>query len=107
ISKLAERGFKKQGIEVHTKTFVENVKTESDKVSFTYGEQSGEAEWLVIAAGRGPDIEGLGLDTVGIALTEHGLIEVDGALRTSVPGIWAIGDLVPGPALAHKASDEG
>src|SRR5206468_147221 len=88
-------------------TFVENVKTESDKVSFTYGEQSGEAEWLVIAAGRGPDIEGLGLDTVGIALTEHGLIEVDGALRTSVPGIWAIGDLVPGPALAHKASDEG
>jgi dihydrolipoamide dehydrogenase len=107
ISKLAERGFKKQGIEVHTKTFVENVETGKDTVTFTYGDEKGEAEWLVIAAGRGPDVEGLGLDTVGIKLTEQGLVEVDGALRTSVPGIWAIGDLVPGPALAHKASDEG
>jgi dihydrolipoamide dehydrogenase len=107
ISKLAERGFKKQGIDVHTKTFVENVKSADDKVTFTYGDQQGEAEWLVIAAGRGPDVEGLGLDTAGIKLTDAGLIEVDGALRTSVAGVWAIGDLVPGPALAHKASDEG
>jgi dihydrolipoamide dehydrogenase len=107
ISKLAERGFKKQGIEVHTKTFVENVKTDKDKVSFTFDDESGEAEWLVIAAGRGPDVEGLGIADAGIKLTEHGLIEVDGALRTSVKGVWAIGDLVPGPALAHKASDEG
>src|SRR4051794_5152249 len=107
ISKLAERGFKKQGIEVHTKTFVENVESGANSVTFSYGEEKGEAEWLVIAAGRGPDVEGLGLDTVGIKLTEHGLVEVDGALRTSVPGIWAIGDIVPGPALAHKASDEG
>jgi dihydrolipoamide dehydrogenase len=107
ISKLAERGFKKQGIEVHTKTFVENVQSQDDKVTFTYGGEQGEADWLVIAAGRGPDVEGLGLDTVGIKLTEQGLVEVDGALRTSVAGIYAIGDLVPGPALAHKASDEG
>jgi len=107
ISKLAERGFKKQGIEVHTKTFVENVQSAEDKVTFTFGEQSGEAEWLVIAAGRGPDVEGLGLDEAGVKLTDTGLVEVDGALRTSVKGIWAIGDLVPGPALAHKASDEG
>jgi dihydrolipoamide dehydrogenase len=107
ISKLAERGFKKQGIDVHTKTFVENVASADDKVTFTYGEESGEAEWLVIAAGRGPDVEALGLDTAGITLTDTGLIAVDGALRTSVKGVWAIGDLVPGPALAHKASDEG
>ena len=107
ISKLAERGFKKQGIDVHTKTFVENVKTAKDKVSFSYGDQTGEAQWLVIAAGRGPDVEGLGLDAAGVKLDEAGLIAVDGALRTSVKGVWAIGDLVAGPALAHKASDEG
>ena len=107
ISKLAERGFKKQGIDVHTKTFVENVKTTDDKVTFSFGDETGEAEWLVIAAGRGPDVEGLGLTEAGVKLTEHGLVAVDGALRTSVAGVWAIGDLVPGPALAHKASDEG
>jgi dihydrolipoamide dehydrogenase len=107
ISKLAERGFKKQGIEVHTGTFVENVKTAKDKVTFTFGDSKGEAEWLVIAAGRGPDSDALNLDGVGVKLTEQGLVAVDGALRTSVAGIWAIGDLVPGPALAHKASDEG
>jgi dihydrolipoamide dehydrogenase len=107
ISKLAERGFKKQGIEVHTSTFVENVKTAKDKVTFTFGDSKGEADWLVIAAGRGPDSDALNLDGVGVKLTEQGLVAVDGALRTSVEGIWAIGDLVPGPALAHKASDEG
>jgi dihydrolipoamide dehydrogenase len=107
ISKLAERGFKKQGIEVHTSTFVENVQSHDDRCTFTFGGQDDEAEWLVIATGRGPDVEGLGIEDVGIRLTENGLIAVDGALRTSVEGIWAIGDLVPGPALAHKASDEG
>jgi dihydrolipoamide dehydrogenase len=95
ISKLAERGFKKQGIEVHTKTF------------FDMEQHGADADWVVIAAGRGPDIEALGLDAAGIKLNEQGLIEVDGALRTSVQGVYAIGDIVPGPALAHKASDEG
>ncbi len=61
----------------------------------------------MIAAGRGPDVDALGLDAAGVKLGETGLIEVDGALRTSVQGVYAIGDLVPGPALAHKASDEG
>ena len=107
ISKLAERGFKKQGIDVHTGTLVTDVVSGKDSVSFKYGDQTGEAEWVVIAAGRGPDIEGLGLDAVGIAIDDRGLIVVDGAMRTNVPGIYAIGDLVPGPALAHKASDEG
>jgi dihydrolipoamide dehydrogenase len=91
ISKLAERSFKKQGIEVKTKTFYENQ----------------EADWVVIAAGRGPDVEALGLADAGVQMDDRGLIQVDGALRTTAAGIWAIGDIVPGPALAHKASDEG
>jgi dihydrolipoamide dehydrogenase len=107
ISKLAERGFKKQGIEVHTGTFVENVESHDDHCTFTFGGQDDRADWLVIAAGRGPDVEGLGLDEVGIKLDDAGLIAVDGAQRTSAQGVWAIGDLVHGPALAHKASDEG
>jgi dihydrolipoamide dehydrogenase len=107
ISKLAERGFKKQGIKVHTGTLVTDIESGKDAVKFTYGEEQGEAQWLVIAAGRGPDVEGLGLDEAGVKLGENGLIEVDGAMHTSAEGIYAIGDLVLGPALAHKASDEG
>jgi dihydrolipoamide dehydrogenase len=91
ISKAAARGFKKQGIEVKVGTFYEGQ----------------EADWVVIAAGRAPDVAALGLDAAGIELTDAGLIKVDGALRTSRPKVYAIGDLVPGPALAHKASDEG
>ena len=86
ISKLAERGFKKQGIEVHTGTLVENVETTDTSCTFSFGDEAGEADWLVIAAGRGPDVEGLGLDEAGVKLDEHGLIEVDGALRTSAQG---------------------
>jgi dihydrolipoamide dehydrogenase len=107
VSKLAERGFKKQGITVHTSTFVENVQSGESTCTFSFGDQQGEVDWLVIAAGRGPDVEGLGLDVANIQLDERGLVAVDGAMRTSHPKIWAIGDLVPGPALAHKASDEG
>jgi dihydrolipoamide dehydrogenase len=107
ISKLAERGFKKQGIDVRTNTLVENVESGADTVSCTYGGEQGEFEWFAIAAGRGPDVEGLGLEEAGVKLGEGGLVEVDGALRTSLKGVYAIGDLVPGPALAHKASDEG
>jgi dihydrolipoamide dehydrogenase len=108
ISKVAERGFKKQGITVHTGTFVQGVTPGESSVSFTYGDgQAGEAEYLCIAAGRGPDEEGLGLAEAGIELDENGQVKVDGAMRTSKAGVYAIGDLVHGPALAHKASDEG
>ena len=107
ISKVALRGFKKQGIDVHVKTFVTDVVSHDDKVSFSYGDAQGEADYLVIAAGRGPDIEGLGLDVAGIELDDAGLVKVDGMLRTSRERVYAIGDLVAGPALAHKASEEG
>jgi dihydrolipoamide dehydrogenase len=107
ISKLAERSFKKQGIDVKTSTLISDVGSDDGAVTFAYGEDRGEAEWLVVAAGRGPDVEGLGLEAAGVALAESGLIAVDEHLRTSRAGVWAIGDLVHGPALAHKASDEG
>ena len=61
----------------------------------------------MLAAGRGPDVEGLGLEQAGIALTDRGLVAVDATQLTSRAGVYAIGDLTPGPALAHKASEEG
>jgi dihydrolipoyl dehydrogenase len=107
ISKVVGRGLAKQNIAVHTGTLVENVQPSEDRVSCTFGDQSAEVDWFIIAAGRGPDVEGLGLDEAGVKLAEGGLIDVDGAMRTSANNIYAIGDLVHGPALAHKASDEG
>ncbi len=61
ISKLVERGLKRQGIQIHTKTLVQSVESGTSSVSFRYGEQSGECDWLAIAAGRGADVEALGL----------------------------------------------
>jgi dihydrolipoamide dehydrogenase len=107
ISKLVERGLKRQGMTIHTGTFVKDIAASQDRVSFTHGEESREVQWLVIATGRGPDVEALGLEEAGVRLDEQGLVEVDGAMRTAADGVYAIGDLVHGPALAHKASDEG
>jgi dihydrolipoamide dehydrogenase len=107
ISRLVERGLKRQGIQVHTGTPVQDVKGTDGSVSFSYGDQTAEVDYLVICAGRGADIDGLGLAEAGVELDERGLVKVDGALRTSRKGVYAIGDLVAGPALAHKASDEG
>ena len=83
ISKLVERGLKKQGMKVHTKTLVENVEAGESSVKFTAGGEQLEAEWLCIAAGRGPDIDALGLEAAGVELDERGLIQVNGALRTT------------------------
>ncbi len=107
ISKAAGRALSKQGIAIETGTLVKDVKSAGDKVTFTHGDTPAEADYLVIAAGRGPDVEALGLEAAGVKVGERGLIEVDGRMRTSADGIYAIGDIVPGPALAHKASDEG
>jgi dihydrolipoamide dehydrogenase len=107
ISRVAGRGLAKQNITIHTGTLVENVTAAEDRVSFTYGGEAGEVEWFVIAAGRGPDVESLGLEEAGVKLDDRGLIDVDALQRTSARNVYAIGDLVRGPALAHKASDEG
>jgi dihydrolipoamide dehydrogenase len=108
VSRLVERGFKRQGVSVHTGDPISDITTGESSVTFTHGEDAGlEVDYLVIAAGRGADVDGLGLDAAGVALDERGLVKVDGALRTSRAGVYAIGDLVAGPALAHKASDEG
>jgi dihydrolipoamide dehydrogenase len=107
ISKLAGRGLAKQNIEVLTGTLVENVRAGRKSVKLTHGEESAEVDYLCIAAGRAADVEGLGLEEAGIELDDQRLVRVDGAQRTSKDGVYAIGDLVRGPALAHKASDEG
>jgi dihydrolipoamide dehydrogenase len=107
ISRLVERGLKKQGIDVQTGTPVADVNATDTSVSFSYGSNTGEVDYMVIAAGRGADVAGLGLAEAGVELDDRGLVKVDGALRTTRAGVYAIGDLVAGPALAHKASDEG
>ena len=108
VSRLVERGFKRQGVNVHTGDPIADVQGGESSVTFTHGEDAGlEVDYLVIAAGRGADVEALGLAEAGVELDDRGLIKVDGAMRTSRAGVYAIGDLVPGPALAHKASDEG
>ena len=107
ISKLVDRGLKRQGITIHTNTFVENIESTESMCRYTHGDTQGEADWLVIATGRGPDVDALGLDNAGVNRGTAGLIEVDGRMRTGADGVYAIGDLVLGPALAHKASDEG
>jgi len=107
IAKVAARELPRQGIDLHTGTLAENVQAGDDKVTFTHGESTAEVDYLCIATGRGPDVGPLGLEASGVDLDEHGLVKVDGAMRTTRKGVWAIGDLVHGPALAHKASDEG
>ncbi len=107
ISKVVARGLARQGVAVHTSTAIENVSSTKSAVSFSAAGEQLETDWLVLAVGRGPDVAGLGLEAAGVALSERGLIEVDGAQRTSREGVYAIGDVVSGPALAHKASDEG
>jgi dihydrolipoamide dehydrogenase len=107
ISRLVERGLKRQGIGVHTGAPVADVSSGETEVSFSYGADSATVDYLVIAAGRRADVEGLGLADAAVELEDGGLVRVDGAQRTTRAGVYAIGDLVHGPALAHKASDEG
>ena len=62
---------------------------------------------MLVSIGRRPNTDGLGLDKIGLQLNNRGQIETDHDFRTKVPGVWAIGDVIPGPMLAHKAEDEG
>ena len=107
ISKVAGRALAKQNIEILTGTLVKDVEAASKSVKFSFDGREAEVDYLCIAAGRGPDVEGLGLEDAGVKLDEQGMVAVDGAMRTSRERVYAIGDLVHGPALAHKASDEG
>jgi len=109
IAKAAARELAKQNIEIVTGANIEGAEAKKDGVELTFGGDTKKFDYLCIAAGRGPDVEGLGLEEAGIKVNDKtGQVEVDGAMRTSLKGVYAIGDLVPvGPALAHKASDEG
>ncbi len=107
IARACAREIKKQNVRIETGAKVESADVSDPGVTVSFNGESDEFDYLVIAAGRAPDVEGLGLDEAGVERDERGLIKVDGRLRTSREGVWAIGDMVPGPALAHKASDEG
>ncbi|MEX0620201.1 MAG: dihydrolipoyl dehydrogenase [Solirubrobacterales bacterium] len=107
VARVVERTFKKQGVKISTGTPVENVEVGTDSVKLTYGDNSAEVDYLVIAGGRRPDTEALGLETAGIKLDDNGKIAVDENQKTSNDKVYAVGDIVRGPALAHKAMEEG
>jgi dihydrolipoyl dehydrogenase len=107
IAKIVERVFKKQGIEISTGAPVESVEVGKKSVKLTYGEKSAEVDYLCVAGGRRPDVEGLGLSEAGVELEENGKIKVDPYGQSTNPKVFAIGDLVNRKALAHKASEEG
>jgi dihydrolipoamide dehydrogenase len=107
IAKVVQSELRKQNVKVATGTPLEEVKSGKDGVEITYSGSTEKFDYLCIAAGRAPDVEGLGLDEAGVKTGERGFVEVNGAMRTSADGVYAIGDLVHGPALAHKAMDEG
>ena len=109
ISKVVERGLKRQGMQIHTEHAGRGHRASDEHgVTFTYGEQSGEVDWLVIAAGRGPDVEALGLDAAGVKLDRE---RTDRGRRSDAhergQASTRSATSCTGPALAHKASDEG
>jgi dihydrolipoamide dehydrogenase len=106
IAKVVATELRKQNVQVVTGARVESVKASAKSVELDWGDGAQSFDYLCIAAGRAPDVDALALDQVGVKTGELGMIEVDERMRTSGDAIWAIGDLVHGPALAHKASDE-
>ncbi len=113
VRKEANKIFKKQGIEFKLSTKVTNVAVDGGKATLTLEPAAGgeastiEADCVLVSIGRKPNTDGLGLEAIGLAPNGRGQIETDHDFRTSVAGIWAIGDVIPGPMLAHKAEDEG
>jgi dihydrolipoamide dehydrogenase len=107
MARVVERQFKKDGIEVMLGTKVEGVTEQKTGVKVKAGDKEVKADHLVIAGGRKPDTDPLNLEAAGVKTNDRGQVEVDDYQRTSAEGIYAIGDLVRGPALAHKAEEEG
>ncbi len=101
------RSFKKRKIEVHTNAKIADVKIEKDSVSFSIDKKKLTVERVLVAAGRAANVEGIGLETLGVRLDDRGFIKVNDRLETTVPGVYAIGDVAGPPMLAHKGQREG
>jgi dihydrolipoamide dehydrogenase len=105
--------FKKQGFELKLSTKVTGVTVDGDTATVTTEPVAGgagetlTADAVLVSTGRKPNIDGLNLEAIGLTLNKRGQIETDHQFRTGVPGVWAIGDVIPGLMLAHKAEDEG
>src|SRR5262245_1290143 len=112
VAKEAKRVFAKQGLVIQTGVAITAVETAKDEVVVRYNDTGGQAQQatfdrLIVAIGRVPHTAGLGADAVNLTLDQRGFIAVDGDCRTNLPNVWAIGDVVRGPMLAHKAEEEG
>ncbi|SAL60306.1 dihydrolipoamide dehydrogenase [Caballeronia arvi] len=112
LQKEAAKLFKKQGLTIHLGVKIDGVKTTDSSVSISYQDKDGnaqtlDADRLIVSIGRVPNTDDLGLDSIGLSADERGFIPVDGHCATKVPNVYAIGDVVRGPMLAHKAEDEG
>jgi len=111
IAKDAQRHFKKQGMDIRLNTRLVSAKVKKDKVELSYKQKDEEQQLsvdkLVVAVGRCPNVTKLWDESVELLLDERGFINVDEQCETNVPGIYAIGDVVRGPMLAHKGSEEG
>jgi dihydrolipoamide dehydrogenase len=113
VRKEAAKLFKKQGMELRLATKVTGATVKGKKATLTLEPAAGgasetlEADCVLVAIGRRPNTEGLGLAAIGLELNQRGQIETDHRFQTKVPGVWAVGDVIPGPMLAHKAEDEG
>jgi dihydrolipoamide dehydrogenase len=111
VARLAARIFKKQGLDVQLGVKVTGATVEGRQATVTF-ERGGApgsltADRVLVSAGRRPYTAGLGLESVGVELDNRGYVKVDHHYRTTAPGVWAIGDVIPGPMLAHKAEEEG
>ncbi len=112
VAKEAQKLFTKQGLKFEMGVKIGEVKSDKKGVTVSYAGADGtektlECDRLIVSIGRLPNTDKLGLDAVGLAVDERGFIPVDDHCATTVSGIWAIGDVVRGPMLAHKAEDEG
>jgi dihydrolipoamide dehydrogenase len=112
VAKEALKQFTRQGLAIRVGITITGVEVGRNDVTVDYKDASGKAQEatfdrLIVSIGRLPCTEGLGADAVGLALDARGFVEVDGDCRTNLPDVYAIGDVVRGPMLAHKAEDEG